>query len=131
MRVRNERPQSYHQMSSDNYHDIDDMTRFERSTNYATIRHPAPTDRHLNDDLHYLSRQFVEQQHQVNPNVVHEPRSRAPIPYDPYRYQERGLDYPRYQPHLQTAKFLSRLAIQEQMYLNKRMKSQYLKESSV
>ena len=113
-----------------NGYGIDDVQRFERTSKYATIRHPPPTD-HLTDEIHYLPRQDVDQHYPVNPHDIHLPRSRAPIPYDPYMYQERGPDYPRYRPHLQTAKFLSRMALQDQMYIDKRMKSQYLKESSV
>ena len=132
MRVRNDRPLSYHQTVDRTYHDTFESPRFERSSNYATIRNPTMTQHQLNDDgRQYLPRHYVDQQYSGNTMHGHQPRSRAPLSYDPYRYQEPEMDMPRYQPHLHSAKFLTNLALQEQEYLSRRMKSQILKESSV
>lgn len=132
MRVRNERPSSYHQYLEGDYYDIEDPTRFERSSKYATIRTPALYD-HLNDDSWQFPRQHVAHEYSGNVNQIHQPRSRAPFSYNPHRYQEPEMDLPRYKPHLHTAKYLSKMLLQEQEYLqiNRKMKSQILKESSV
>lgn len=131
MRVKNERPLSYHQTTDKNLYDLEDQRRFERSSKYATLRTPAPAVPINDEGRQYLPRQYVDPQYSSNTIQIHQPRSRAPIPYNPYRYQEPELNIPRYQPQFHSAKFMSKLALQEKEYINKKMKSQFLKESSV
>ncbi|KAL4240330.1 Ubiquitin carboxyl-terminal hydrolase 31 [Mactra antiquata] len=134
VRVRNERPISYHQSSNIDYTDqyylsqpIDDG--FERTGRYATMR-PARTDHvELYNEREY-SHSYGNDSRFVAA-VNHEPRSRAP--YYPQLYQDQNVscDMPRYQPHLQTAKYLTKLALQEKEFYRQKMKSECLKESSV
>ncbi|XP_060595230.1 ubiquitin carboxyl-terminal hydrolase 31-like isoform X2 [Ruditapes philippinarum] len=136
MRVKAERPMSYHQVNTDDIHEqyylsqpIDDTSNFERASRYATMQ-PIRQDYHIeqfaeNDYLH---------RHTADPRILyHQPRSRAPInTYNPHLYQDHSSDFPRYQPHLQTAKMLTKMALQEkEIKMRQKMKSEYLKESSV
>ncbi|KAK3579493.1 hypothetical protein CHS0354_028312 [Potamilus streckersoni] len=60
---------------------------------------------------------------------IHEPRSRAPLNYDPYRYQDHTTtDFPRYQPHMHTGKLISKLVMRHNQYSKD---ASCLKESSV
>lgn len=137
MRVKTERPMSYHQMNTDDIHEqyylsqpIDDVNPFERSSRYATMQ-PVRQDYHVEQfgENDYLPR------HTADPRTFyHQPRSRAPInTYNPHLYQDHSSDFPRYQPHLQTAKMLTKLALQEKesIKMRQKMKSECLKESSV
>lgn len=136
VRLRNERPMSYHQASSqpdyaDQYYlsqPVDDG--FDRTSQYATMR-PVRIDHQLDQisDIDYLRRQGADSG--FTPNTNHEPRSRAP--YYPQMYQDHSSssEMPRYQPHLQTAKMMTKLALQEKEYYRQKMKSECLKESSV
>lgn len=138
MRARTERPMSYHQMVQNDPYDhyylsqpVDDSSHFERSGRYATMQ-PVRHDYHVDqfDQSDYLHR------HTADPRVIyHQPRSRAPInTYNPQLYQDSSsYDMHRYQPHLQAAKMMTKLALQEKehMRVKQKMKSEYLKESSV
>lgn len=133
MRDRTERPISYHQSAQNDIYEqyylsqpVDDMIAFERSGRYATMQ-PVRQDYHVDQfDKHdYFTRHLADAQ--MNNQ---QPRSRAPLSaYNPQLYQEQS----RYQPHLQMAKMMTKLALQEkeQLRVKQRMKSEYLKESSV
>ena len=139
MHVKTERPQSYHQHMYNDYQDqyylsqpVDDygLTRSNRYATMRPIRAEPFSNQFTEEDAQYLSRQIADQQYTADMNQIHQARSRAPVSnhsinYNPNRYQ----DFPRYQPHLHPAKMLTRLALQEKEH--QKMKSHYLKESSV
>jgi len=142
MRTSKERPQSYHQSahndSSDQYYlsqpidDYDGQSKFERNKYYATVRQPRSDSYHnstrndfntTNNDFHILASQISTGMLINN----QQPRSRAPISYNPTLYQDNSYDTQRYKPHLHAAKALTRQAMREKS----KQATQCLKESSV
>lgn len=109
--------------------DYDGQSKFERTSKYATVRQPRSENhsspRHDFNDIHVLASQLHDKNYINSAN--HQPRSRAPISYNPQLYQDRSYVMPRYQPHLHYAKALTHLAMKERA----KQSAQYLKESSV
>ncbi|XP_052816760.1 ubiquitin carboxyl-terminal hydrolase 31-like [Mya arenaria] len=145
VRSRPERPLSYHhsthpEMIDDYYlsQPIDDEpTNFERTSYYATIRQPRADTGYLSSTDYLVdgrsdhSRYQLQQPSNIVTTTAQQPRSRAPIGYNPALYQDRGYDLPRYQPHLHMERSLQRLALKEKEMHRHKVKAECLKESSV
>ncbi|WAQ96183.1 UBP31-like protein [Mya arenaria] len=108
VRSRPERPLSYHhsthpEMIDDYYlsQPIDDEpTNFERTSYYATIRQPRADTGYLSSTDYLVdgrsdhSRYQLQQPSNIVTTTAQQPRSRAPIGYNPALYQDRGYDLP-------------------------------------